>query len=137
DGFEHTSLDEPGQSGALVRLQQHLFSSGSAPVGGLGEEVQLFSAPGESRECVEIVRAVLHRARAGTPFDRMGVLLRVPEAYRSHLEEACSRAGIPTHFARGARRPDPAGRAFLALLGCAAERLSARKFAEYLSLGEV
>jgi RecB family exonuclease len=67
----------------------------------------------------------------------MGILLRTPEAYRSHLEEAFSRAGIPAHFARGARRPDPAGRAFLALLACAAESLSARRFAEYLSLGEV
>jgi ATP-dependent helicase/nuclease subunit B len=34
-------------------------------------------------------------------------------------------------------RPDPAGRAFVALLECAAEGLSARQFAEYLSLGQV
>jgi RecB family exonuclease len=33
--------------------------------------------------------------------------------------------------------PDPAGRAFAALLACAAENLSARRFAEYLSLSEV
>src|ERR1035438_2087565 len=47
------------------------------------------------------------------------------------------RAGIPAYFVRGVRRPDPAGRAFLALLGCAVERLSARAFAEYLSLSQV
>ena len=35
------------------------------------------------------------------------------------------------------RLPDPAGRAFFALLECAAEGVSARKFAEYLSLGQV
>src|SRR6185295_3888808 len=40
-------------------------------------------------------------------------------------------------FARGTKRPDPSGRAFLALLACAAEGLSASRFAEYLSLGEV
>ena len=40
-------------------------------------------------------------------------------------------------FARGTRRPDPSGRAFLALLACAADGLSARRFAEYLSLGQV
>src|SRR5262249_7240093 len=34
-------------------------------------------------------------------------------------------------------RPDPSGRAFLALLDCALEGLSARRFAEYLSLGQV
>src|SRR5262249_56315443 len=35
------------------------------------------------------------------------------------------------------RRPHPGGRALLALLACAAEGLSARRFAEYLSLAEV
>src|SRR5262249_44910655 len=34
-------------------------------------------------------------------------------------------------------RPDPAGRAFLALLMCAEEGLPATRFAEYLSLGQV
>ena len=34
-------------------------------------------------------------------------------------------------------RPDAAGRAFLALLACAEEGLSASRFAEYLSLGQM
>ena len=38
---------------------------------------------------------------------------------------------------RGTFRPDPAGRAFLALLECAAENLSAVRFGEYLSLDQV
>jgi RecB family exonuclease len=67
----------------------------------------------------------------------MAVLLRSPEVYRSYLAEAFSRSNIPVHFARGAVRPEPAGRAFCALLECAAEGLSAQKFAEYLSLGQV
>src|SRR5512138_3056659 len=79
----------------------------------------------------------MREAERGLPFDRMAVLLRAPSQYRPLLEEAFSRAGIPAHFAAGSLRPDPAGRAFLALLGCAAEGLSARRFAEYLSLGEV
>jgi ATP-dependent helicase/nuclease subunit B len=57
------------------------------------------------------------------------------EGYRAHLKEAFGRADIPVHFAPGAVRPDPAGRAFFALLECAAEGLSARN--EYLSLGQV
>ena len=73
----------------------------------------------------------------GVPFDRVAVLLRSPDGYRAYLEEAFNRAGIPAHFARGAVRPDPAGRAFCALLKCAADGLSARRFAEYLSLGQV
>src|SRR5207245_2375914 len=96
-----------------------------------------FSAPGEGREAVEIARRILDEARAGIPFDEMAVLLRAPEVYGSLLEVALRRAGISAWFARGTSRPDPSGRAFLALLDCALERLSARRFAEYLSLGQV
>jgi ATP-dependent helicase/nuclease subunit B len=85
----------------------------------------------------EIVRRVLSMARDGVAFDRMAVLLRSPQEYRSHLEEAFARADVPVYFARGAVRPDPAGRAFYSLLCCAAENLSARRFAEYLSLSQV
>ena len=53
------------------------------------------------------------------------------------MEEALRRAGIPAYFSRGTARPDPAGRAFLALLACAGEGCSASRFAEYLSLGQV
>jgi ATP-dependent helicase/nuclease subunit B len=99
--------------------------------------VECLSAPGEGRECVEAARVVLGQAERGTPFDRMAIVMRAPELYASHLETALRRADIPAYFGRGTRRPDPAGRAMLALLACAAEDLSARRFAEYLSLGQV
>ncbi|HTW87346.1 MAG TPA: PD-(D/E)XK nuclease family protein, partial [Candidatus Binataceae bacterium] len=41
------------------------------------------------------------------------------------------------YFARGSSLPEPGGRALLALLACATEGLSARRFAEYLSLAQV
>ncbi|HZR07796.1 MAG TPA: PD-(D/E)XK nuclease family protein [Myxococcales bacterium] len=122
---------------SLARVQQRLFVEGTAPPTPLGEDVLLFSAPGESRECVEIARLICREAERGVPFDRMAVVLRSPAQYRPLLEEAFARAAIPAHFAAGTLKPDPAGRAFLALLACAAEGLSARRFAEYLSLGEV
>ena len=126
------------RSGSLAQLQRHLFSEDTTPaVSSRDDQVLVFSAPGESRECVEIARRVLALAREGVAFDRMAVLLRSPEEYRAHLAEAFARAGVPVHFARGAVRPDPAGRAFYVLLRCAAEGLSARRFAEYLSLGQV
>lgn len=100
------------------------------------DAVTVLSAPGESRECVEIARLVLAEAARGTPFDRMAVLLRAPQ-YGPLVAEAFRRAKVPVFFARGTKRPDPSGRAFLALLACAAEQLSARRFSEYLSLGEV
>jgi len=138
------AVEEPGPDevaaappGALAALQAQLFEKGSAAVRPPGDEVELLSAPGEGRECVEIARRLLRCARSGIPFDRMAVLLRSPEEYRPHLEEAFERAGIPAYHARGVPRPDPGGRAFAALLACAAEGLSARRFGEYLSLGEV
>ena len=130
----HVEAPEPTCS--LARLQSHLFESAPAPAP-LDDGIRVLSAPGESRECVEIARLILREAEAGVAFDQMAVLLRSPEQYRDHLVEAMGRAGIPAHFARGTFRPDPAGRALLALLDCAAERLSASRFAEYLSLGVV
>jgi hypothetical protein len=122
---------------ALQRLQQYLFSPAMPPAGASDETVQIFSAPGEGREAVEIARRVLHEAERGVPFDQMAVLLRAPQTYFGLIEHAFARARIPAWFERGSRRPDPAGRAFLSLLACAEEHLSARRFAEYLSLGQV
>lgn len=137
-GFADASLrtaDAPTH--ALSRLQTHLFTTETAPRGEMDDSVVLFSAPGEGRECVEIARRILQEAARGVPYDEMAVLLRAPHTYLGLLEHAFHRAGIPSWFDRGTRRPDPAGRAFLALLACADEDLSARRFAEYLSLGQV
>jgi len=122
---------------SLARLQSYVFAdlpSNSYPRDGL---VHLFSAPGEGRECVEIARRLLEEAKTGVAFDEMAVLVRTPATYAPLLEAALHRAAIPAYFARGTSRPDPAGRAFLVLLACAVEGLSARRFAEYLSLGQV
>jgi len=135
-GVEPEILVAP-EAGALAALQTHLFSDSAPPAAAGDASLSIFSAPGESRECVEIARRLLHAAARGVPFDQMAVLLRSPDEYRPHLGEALGRAGIPAHFARGAVRPHPAGRAFAALLACADESLSARRFAEYLSLAQV
>jgi CRISPR/Cas system-associated exonuclease Cas4 (RecB family) len=130
-------LDEPDADHDLVHLRRHLFEpSQPAEREGSGEVVW-FSAPGEGRECVEIARFILDEARRGVRFDEMAVLLRAPQRYHGLLEHALARAGIPAWFDRGTRRPHPAGRAFLLLLACRLERLSAARFAEYLSLAQV
>jgi len=125
------------RGGSLGALQRHLFAPDTPTMGSLDGGVRLTAWPGEARECVEIARAIQEEAARGTPFDRLAVLLRAPGDYVPHLEEAFARAAIPFFFARAARRPHPAGRALLALLACAAEGLSARRFAEYLSLAQV
>ena len=131
------AIGDGSSRGPLARVRQNLFSPTAPPPAEPLDEVELFSAPGEGRECVEIARRVLREARRGVPFDRIAIALRSPQHYAGLLEHALERAGIPAYFERGTRRPHPAGRAFLALLRCAADNLSARRFAEYLSLGQV
>jgi ATP-dependent helicase/nuclease subunit B len=128
---------EDDDRGALGRLRRRIFSSDLATVGDDAPDVQLFSAPGEARESVEIARRALEEAHRGVPFDEMAILVRAPQQYLGLLEHALARAAVPAWFDRGTRRPDPAGRALLALLHCAEEGLSARRFAEYLSLAQV
>lgn len=136
-GISIEARPTPRAPGALARLQTHLFSDETPPAGEHDASVQLFSAPGEGREAIEIARRLLREAERGVPFDQMAVLLRAPQTYLGVLEHALDRAGVPAWFHRGTRRPDPAGRALLALLACADEDLSARRFAEYVSLGQV
>ncbi len=135
DRAEVERIDPP--DGGLDRVRRHLFAPGTTPAGEPLGDVELFSAPGEGREAVEIARRLLRESRSGVPFDRMAIALRAPQQYAGLLEHALERAGIPAYFERGTRRPHPAGRAFLALIACVQENLSARRFAEYLSLGQV
>jgi ATP-dependent helicase/nuclease subunit B len=136
EGLKPVVLEPPGASD-LTALKRYLFATRQPPERDALGDVRLFSAPGEGRECVEIARRILNEARAGVSFDEMAVFVRSPRDYVGLIGHAFSRAGIPAWFDRGTGRPHPSGRAFLALLGCAVERLSAARFAEYLSLSQV
>jgi len=127
-GFQFSDLD---------CLRRYVFQTERPAERERAGDVMLFSAPGEGREAVEIVRRVLDEAGRGVPFDEMAVFLRTPQQYLGLLEHACARGGVPVYFDRGTRRPDPAGRAFVALLSCGVDGLSAKRFDEYLSLGQV
>jgi ATP-dependent helicase/nuclease subunit B len=135
-GVEAEVLEQKGDTD-LVALRRYLFASSRPPERNPNGDVRLFSAPGEGRECVEIARRIMEEARGGVPFDEIAVFVRSPQRYAGLLEHAFKRAGIPGWFDRGTSRPHPAGRAFLAILACACEKLSARRFAEYLSLAQV
>ncbi len=121
----------------MERLRRYLFAGSieSIPEGTSGFEI--LSAPGEGLEAVEIARRILRLAGEGVAFDEMAILLRNPDRQQVLIEEALRRARIPAYMSRGSARPDPSGRALLALLACAAEKCSASRFAEYLSLGQV
>jgi hypothetical protein len=137
-GCEAGAPKETAESGsALFDLQTHVFGKSAPPKRGQPDDVTVLSAPGEAQEAAELVRAIQQAAERGLPFDRVAVLLRSPEVYTPLLEEAFARAEIPAYFENGTKRPDPAGRAFLAVLDCAAEELSAVRFAEYLSLSQI
>jgi ATP-dependent helicase/nuclease subunit B len=141
-GLKAEVLEQKGDSD-LVALRRYLFARKQPPEREPAGDVRFFSAPGEGRECIEIARRIVQEARSGVPFDEMAVFVRAPQRYVGLLEHALKRAipddtGRPlAWFDRGTRRPHPGGRAFLAILACACERLSARRFAEYLSLGQV
>jgi ATP-dependent helicase/nuclease subunit B len=130
-------IERPDTNSTLGRLRRYLFSEVRPPSGERDDQVRMFSAPGEGRECVEIARRILEEARGGIRFDQIVIFLRSPATYSGLLDSALRRAGIPAFFSLGTSRPDPAGRAFLALLACADEKFSAKRFAEYLSLGQV
>ena len=138
EGLAGAARRTPGDAGDLDCLRRYLFSRDAPPVHRtLDGSLEFFSAPGEGREAVEIARRILREARAGVRFDEMAVLVRSPHNYVGLIEHALRRANVPAWFSRGTRRPLPAGRAFLALLACASEQLSASRFAEYLSFAQV
>ena len=137
-GAEMARVDDAAAASSdLAHLRRHVFTVERPPQRKPAGDVRMFSAPGEGREAIEIVRRMLDEAERGVPFDRMAVFLRTPAHYLGLIEHACDRGGVPAYFERGIRRPDPAGRAFIALLSCAVEGLSAKRFDEYLSLGQV
>jgi hypothetical protein len=129
--------DTPVQN-SLQSLQRYLLSESSdvPPNRPIDASFSLFSSSGEALECVEITRKILRAVGEGITFDEVGILLRSVERYQPLVAEALRRAGIPAHFTHGSRRPDPAGRSFLALLRCAQEGLSASRFAEYISFSQ-
>ena len=136
-GAEVERHDTRGTSD-LASLRRYLFDTGTEPpMRTADNSVEFFSAPGEGRESVEITRRIVREAARGVRFDDIAILVRSPQSYFGLLEHALRRAHVPAWFDSGTRRPHPAGRAFLAVLACAAERLSAARFAEYLSLGQV
>jgi ATP-dependent helicase/nuclease subunit B len=136
-GVSAEDLDGREPESSLEHLRRYLFAVSPPRYANEDHAFDVFSAPGEALEAVEISRRILRFASEGIPFDRMAILLRSPERYQPLIEDALRRAKIPAYFGRGTARPDPGGRAFLALLACAAEKCPASRFAEYLSLGQV
>jgi CRISPR/Cas system-associated exonuclease Cas4 (RecB family) len=136
-GFKEVKEKQVHAQSSLARLGRYVFSDPIPPRAKADDGVEFFSAPGEERECVEISRRIIEQVNAGIRLDQIAILLRNPGTYSVVLETALRRAGISAFFVRGCRRPDPSGRALLALLACAAEGLSASRFAEYLSFAQV
>ncbi|HVJ26905.1 MAG TPA: PD-(D/E)XK nuclease family protein [Vicinamibacterales bacterium] len=140
-----TDVLRPTGDSDLAALRLRMFAKAKVEERVPKGDVTFFSAPGEGRECVEIARRILDEVKAGVKFDEIAIFVRATDRYVGLLEHAFRRVassssedpGIPAYFDRGTRRPHPAGRAFLAILACRCEKLSARRFAEYLSLAQV
>jgi ATP-dependent helicase/nuclease subunit B len=131
------ALENKEQMTSLDRLRRYVFLPETPEPTDPDDSLVFFSSTDEGRESVEIARYIQAASRTGTRFDQIAVLVRSPEMYQPLIEDAFHRSGIPGHYTRGSVRPNPTGRAFLALLACRSEGLSASRFAEYLSLGQV
>ena len=85
DASDAGAISESSSRGPVDRVRRYLFSPTAPPPAEPLDEVELFSAPGEGRECVEIARRVLREARRGVPFDRIVIALRSPQHYAGLL----------------------------------------------------
>lgn len=134
---ETRDLDDHGDGATLARVRRHVFETETPRESTQDGSLVFFSATDEGREAVEIAQHIHAAVEEGGAFDDIAVLLRNPDQYQALVQDALGRAGIPAHFTGGTIRPNPSGRAFLALIACSLEGLSASRFAEYLSLGQV
>ena len=132
----HDRLSSTQHGRAIDHLRLNIFES-KASSGQIDSSVTFLSATDAGRECAEIARSILAFAESGVRFDQMAIVLRNPEMYQPSVQDSLRRAKVPAFFSLGTRRPNPAGRAFLALLACASEGLTASRFGEYLSLAQV
>ncbi len=109
---------------------------GRAPLGRLDGDVTFLSAPGESRECVEVARRAQQRPRAACPSIAWRSCSALPALPRAPRRGAAPR-GDPRPFRARERAPRLGGPRLRRALDLRREKLSARRFAEYLSLGQV
>lgn len=121
-------------------------SAGSATTGGAPGAVENLLMPAAAactvtrhptpvEECEAIAAQIVGLAESGLSFECVAVGLLNPTVYTPLLEEALREADVPFFLERSIAQPWPEGRAFVALLRCALEGLSAERFAEYLSFG--
>src|ERR1035437_1318475 len=96
-GVPAEDLDGSEPESSLEHLRRYLFSVSPPAYSSEDRAFDIFSAPGEALEAVEIARRILRFAEAGEPFDRMAILLRSPDRYQPVIEDALRRAGIPAY----------------------------------------
>ena len=138
------SLGLPDAASDLARGQSRLFESreGEGSPAALSQpdgSVVVVSAPGETREAREVVRAVLRLVRErGLHFHEIGVLLRTREPYVALIAEALDHAGVPVYREGG--RPlleTRAGRSLRLLLRCVQEDFARATVIDFLTTAPI
>lgn len=114
-------------------LSLSIFSADAPPLADAHRHLALHRVDDVRAECELVAREARDHLARGHTARSIAVVLVDPRRHRHVLADTFARAGLPHRFEGGLRRPDPSGRAFLALLACASEGLSARAFAEYLA----
>jgi RecB family exonuclease len=134
-GFAVTPLPVPAAAdGDLRRVQTGVFAppalDGRPPDGSL----EIITAPGETREAGEIVRAILRLYQRGIAFHDIGVLVRAADPYADLIGDALERATIPHYRARGIPlAATGGGRALRLLLQVRAEHFARARVVEWLA----
>jgi ATP-dependent helicase/nuclease subunit B len=130
------AADEP-----VEELAARLAGSGgperaAAPVPPAGTAI--VSAPDPEDELRAVVRDVMERAAAGTPFHRVAVLFRVDEPYARLAHELLDAAAIPWTGPSTRRLADTtAGRVLLGLLRLAESHFERDAVVEWMASGPV
>ncbi len=128
----------PVRSQTLDHLSLYLFNR-KKPFEREPEGIQIISAPGESREVRELVRAILRTSeKEGIPFYEMGILLRVPEEYSRLLRETLHSLGITPYLREGIPLIETrAGRSLRLLLNVIHQNFSRQSVMEFATFAKL
>ncbi len=99
--------------------------------------IEILSAPGESREVLEVTRWLIQQCREHSfPMGQLGLIYRTPEPYLDLVPEVMSQAGrVPRFLAGGSpMASEPSARALLTLLKVRDESFSRRSVIDFLTV---
>lgn len=140
-GFKEIDVRQPTppvRSQSLEHLCVHLFN-GKKPLENPSKEIQIISAPGESREVREVIRTALQTSeKEEIPFHEIGILLRAPEEYSRLFREAFNSLRVEPYLREGMPFNETrAGRSLMLLLKIMNRNFSRQSVMEFTTFAKL